>query len=317
MSQQKIATVFGATGFLGSQIVRELTAAGYHVKAVTRVPERAYALKPCGSIGQVVAVACDYHDPKSIAAAIVGSDVVINTIGILYQKGKNSFKRVQTEIPTQIAKACKKHDVARFIQISSLGVDKAKSKYAKSKLAGEEAVKKAFPAVTIFRPSIMFGPEDSFFNMFAEMARALPALPLIGGGKTKMQPVYVGDVADAVMACLANAKSTAGQTYELGGPEVKSFKELMDILFGYTNQKKKLVRLPFCIAKIDAFFLSFLPKPPLTPDQVETLKTDNVVSEGALGLDSLGIVPTAMEQILPLYLDRFDPEGLYEGKRAA
>lgn len=320
--QEKIATVFGGTGFIGRQIVRELAKAGYIVKVATRIPERAYFLKPYGHVGQVVPFACDYNEPASIAAAIHGAEVVVNCIGILFQKKKGGFYKAHVEIPEAIAKACKKEGVKRFVHIAALGDDKGGSLYARTKLEGEKAVKKAFKDVTILRPSVVFGPEDDFFNMFAEMARYLPFLPLIGGGKTKFQPVYVGDVADAVMAALTlpvtNDQNPCGKIYELGGPEVVTFREIYQRLFEYTGRRRCLVSLPFGIAKIQAGFMGFLPKPPLTADQVESLKTDNIVSNKALGLDNLGITATAMEMILPSYLETYRPGGKFaDNKKSA
>jgi uncharacterized protein YbjT (DUF2867 family) len=314
----KTVTIFGGTGFIGSQIVREMAEKGHRVKIACRVPERGYSLKSCGAVGQIVPVACDYSDRKSIAAAVEGADFVVNTVGVLYEKKKGDFTRVHMEFPREIAKACKKFDVKRFVHVSALGVDKAGSEYAASKLAGEKAVTKAFPAVSILRPSIVFGPDDSFFNMFAELARFTPVLPLIGGGHTKFQPVYVGDVADAVMACVdAPAKTVCGQTFELGGPEVFTFRELFEVMFKYTRRPRMLVSLPYKAAKIEAFFLQMLPKPLLTMDQVESLKTDNVVADKALKLTDLWLKPTGLEQILPSYMETYCRGGKFSDKKRA
>lgn len=220
-----------------------------------------------------------------------------------------------------IAKACKKHEVGRFVHISSLACDKGHSKYARTKIEGEKLAKKAFKDITILRPSVVFGPGDEFFNMFAEMARYVPVLPLIGGGRTKFQPVYVGDVADAVMAALClpagGDDSPLGKTYELGGPEVVSFKEVYERLFKHTGRERMLVSLPFGLAKIKGVFLSILPNPPLTADQVESLKTDNIVSKKALKLEDLGIKPTGMSLILPEYLAQYRPGGRFSDKKRA
>jgi NADH dehydrogenase len=312
----KSATVFGGTGFVGTQIVRELAKRGLIVKVATRVPERAYFLKPCGVVGQVVPVQCDYNDPKSIAAAVKGSDYVVNCIGVLFEKGSQSFQKAHVDIPTDIAKAAKKAGVQSLVHISALGVDQGTSKYAKSKVEGEKAVLKKFPAASVLRPSIIFGEDDDFFNMFAKMATVLPVLPLIGGGETKFQPVYVGDVADAAIAVLGN-EDAQGQTYELGGPEVLSFKEVYERLFSYTGQSPILAPLPFGLAKFKAFFMGILPKPPLTMDQVESLKTDSVVSDGALGMQALGFAPTALDLILPRYLTRYRRGGRFGDKMSA
>lgn len=309
---EKIATVFGGTGFVGTQIVRELAALGYLVKVATRIPERAYFLKPCGNVGQVVPLACDYSDEQSIARAVENADVVFNCNGILFEKGKRSkFQSVHVDGPASIAKACSQQGVARFVHVSALACDKGTSKYAKSKLEGEKAVLSAFPKATILRPSIIFGAGDSFFNMFAELSRYVPVLPLIGGGKTKFQPVYVGDVADAAIKVATDpSDGYVGKVYQLGGPDVVNFKEIYELIFKYTNRRRCMVNLPFAVAKVEAVFLSLLPKPLLTPDQVESLKTDNVVEDGALGFNSLGISPTNMDVVLPSYLERYRSGGL-------
>lgn len=309
--KNKIATVFGGTGFVGRQVVRELAARGVIIKVATRVPERAYFLKPDGAVGQIVPFICDYSDEKSLAAAIEGSDFVINCIGILFEKGKHrKFNKIHTDLPVAIAALCAQSGVSRLVHISALGVDQGTSKYAKTKLEGEKGVLANFPKATILRPSVIFGEDDSFFNMFAEMARYAPVLPLIGGGKTKFQPVYVGDVARAVMAALENPQ-TQGQIYELGGPEVLSFQEIYERLFRYTGRKRCLVSLPYGLAKVQASFMSVLPQPPLTPDQVESLKTDTIVSPAAQGLADLGVSPTALDVILPTYLKRYRVGGRF------
>jgi len=314
--EQKIATIFGGTGFLGRHVVRRLAKAGYVVKVATRVPERAYFLRPCGTPGQVVPFACDYNDPQALAAAVADADVVVNCIGILYEKKKNVFTRVHTEVPRALAAACASAGVKNFIHVSALGVDKATSRYAASKRDGEKAVRDAFPAAVILRPSVIFGPEDNFFNMFAELSRYSPVLPLIGGGKTKFQPVYVGDVADAVMASIDNVEA-AGKVYELGGPDVVSFREIYERLFAATGRRCHLMSLPFGVAKIQATFLQLLPQPLLTRDQVESLKTDNVVSAGTLGLANLGLNSHAMSGILPDYLAYSRSGGKFADKKRA
>ena len=298
-------------------MVRELARRGIIVKVATRAPESAYFLRPCGVVGQVVPFVCDYSDPKSIAEAVKDADYVVNCVGILYERGKKrTFQKVHVDVAQEIAKACKKAGTGRFVHISALGCDKATSKYGQSKLAGEKAVLKAFPEATILRPSVIFGEGDEFFNMFAHLARFFPALPLIGGGKTRFQPVFVGDVADAVMAGLDSA-DTGGKIYELGGPDIVSFKEVYELLFEYTGRRRALVSLPFPLAKIEAFFLNLLPKPLLTPDQVESLKTDNVVGARALTLKDLGIKPKAMSLILPTYLESYRAGGRFAGKEFA
>ncbi len=319
MTQTKVATVFGGTGFVGRQIVRELAARGYIIKVATRIPESAYFLKPCGAVGQVVPVACDYADEASIRETVAGSDYVVNCIGILFEKGrKNKFKKVHVETPASIAKACADEKVSRFVHVSALGCDIGMSKYAKSKLEGEREVIAAFPKATILRPSVIFGEDDNFFNMFAELARYLPFLPLIGGGTTKLQPVFVGDVADAVIAAVIDSgASYEGNVYELGGPRVLTLKEVYELLFKYTERPRKLIPLPFSVAKLEATFLSFAPKPILTPDQVESLKTDVIVSDSAFSFSDLGIVPKSMDLILPAYLGHYKSGGRFSDTQSA
>ncbi len=327
----KIATVFGGTGFIGRHVVSNLASRGIRVKVATRVPERAYFLKPCGAVGQIVPFAVDYSDLKSIENAVSDSDFVVNCVGILAEKGKATFQAVHTDFPSRIAKACAKENVKRFVHISALGSQDGTSEYAKSKKKGEEGVRTHFPHVSILRPSIVFGEEDNFFNMFAKMSLIAPALPLIGGGHTKFQPVFVGDVADAVMACIytdapqapsKRAEKTSvppsqkytgacGHIYELGGPEVASFKELFKTMFMYTRRPRPLISLPFPLAKIQAGLMKILPNPPLTPDQVESLKTDNIINKDAKTLEDLGLTPTPMDMVLPRYLERYRSGGRF------
>tara|TARA_B100001989_G_C24550931_1_gene474649 strand:- start:4850 stop:5809 length:960 start_codon:yes stop_codon:yes gene_type:complete len=311
--KQKTVTVFGGTGFVGSQIIRELADRDFLVKVATRVPERAYDLKPCGFVGQIVPFACNYSDDHSIADAVKGSDYVVNCIGILFERGKRStFKKAHVETPTAIAKACADQGVERFVHISALGCDAGISNYAKTKLEGEKAIREAFPAATILRPSVIFGQEDNFFNMFAHLARFVPFLPLIGGGKTKFQPVFVGDVADAAIYGLTEKTGKAkGKTYELGGPDIVDFKEIYQKLFKYTGRERSLVSLPFSLAKFEAMFLSLLPNPLLTPDQVESLKTDVIVADDALSFKDMDIHPKSMDIILPMYLKAYRAGGRF------
>ncbi|MGH1404743.1 MAG: complex I NDUFA9 subunit family protein [Alphaproteobacteria bacterium] len=307
--KNQIATVFGGSGFVGCQIVRELAAKGFTVKIATRVPERANALKPCGAVGQVVPVLCDYSDAHSVREAVKNADYVVNCIGILFEKGKRRrFQNAHVDIPAMIAKSCADEGVSRFVHISALGCDTGTSKYAKSKSEGEEAVLANFPSATVLRPSVIFGADDNFFNMFAEMSRYVPVLPLIGGGKTKFQPVFVGDVADCVMAALTS-DGYQGKVYQLGGADVVSLHEIYELLFEHTGRKRSCVSLPFSLAKVQASFLSLLPKPPLTPDQVESLKTDNIVDEKGLNMQHLGVEPTSMDLILPSYLESYQSGG--------
>lgn len=315
-TQQKIATIFGGTGFVGRHVVRRLAKAGYTVKVATRAAEGAYFLKPCGTPGQIVPVVCDSRDPYSIAVAVAGAQIVINCVGILYEKRRKDFMRVHSDLPRMIAESCRDAGVRDFIHISALGVDRGKSHYAASKRAGEKAAHDAFPGTVILRPSVIFGPEDDFFNRFAELSRYMPVLPLIGGGKTRFQPVYVGDVADAVMACIGNADA-AGKTLELGGPETLTFREIYERLFRITGRSRALVSLPFWSAKIKAGFMQMLPHPLLTRDQVESLKTDSMVTPGALTFATLGIAPHPMDGILRDYLEYARPGGHFADKKRA
>lgn len=320
----KVATVFGGSGFIGRQVVQKLAAAGYVVRIPTRDIDKAGILRTAGSVGQIVPMFCSLRRPEMIEAAVKGADVVINLIGILHESmfkalfiwpvkmHRPKFHDVHHIAAENIAKAASAAGVLRLVQISAIGADASgTSCYARSKAAGEAAVREAFPAATILRPSIVFGPEDDFFNRFAGLTRVSPALPLIGGGMTKFQPVYVGDVADAVMAAITRADAM-GKTYELGGPRVASFKELLELMLSVTHRQRCLITLPFGIAKLKSYVLQFAPNPMLTPDQVELLRKDNIVAEGALKLTDLGITPTAMEAILPAYLERFIPGGTFK-----
>jgi uncharacterized protein YbjT (DUF2867 family) len=316
MISQPLVTVFGGSGFIGRHLVRRLCAKGWRVRVAVRRPNEALFLKPMGDVGQVQLVQANIRDDGSVRAAVSGSDYVINLVGILFESGKQSFSAVQAEGPGRIGAAASAAGVKRVVQISAIGANaESESDYAKSKAAGEAALHAAFPSATILRPSIVFGPEDDFFNRFASLARMLPMLPLIGGGETRFQPVYVADVADAIMAVLADG-TTAGKTFELGGPRVYSFRELMEIVLHETGRRRPLIAIPLGLAKLKAWFLQLLPNPMLTVDQVKLLAYDNVVSEGAAGLKTLGITPTTVEAIVPSYLWRFRPKGQFEDKTA-
>jgi NADH dehydrogenase len=316
--QDKVICIFGGTGFLGQYVTQELARAGYRIKIATRLPESAYDLKTHGNVGQIVAVPCDYKDQASIQQATNGCHAVINLIGILYQKGKNSFQHAHVDIPSMITKACKKNAVKKFIHISALGIEASSSKYAKSKLDGEKEIHKEFPDATIMRPSVVFGPGDSFLNMFARLSTLLPALPLIGGGETKFQPVYVGDIADAVHN-IVNEKSHkyAGETYHLGGPDIVSFKEIYEMILDITNRDRALITVPWGVAKIQGFVLGLLPKPLLTVDQVRSLKTDNIITGDVKTLKDLCVEPTSMQTIVPQYLTCYRRGGRFADKKSA
>lgn len=313
---QKTAVIFGGTGFIGRNIVKALAQRGFLIKVATRVPESAYLLKPLGDIGQINPIHCDYSDYNSIAEIAQGADYIINCVGILFERGKKrTFTHIHGDLAESIAAAAAVAKAKRLIHISALGADKASSAYAQSKRDGEERVRKAFPQATILRPSIVFGRDDDFFNKFAQMAQIMPFLPLIGGGHTKFQPVYVGDLAQAVLniidlPCHGEA-SPCGKIYELGGPDVLSFKGLFEEMFKYTQQPRSLVSMSFGLSKLNAMILSLLPTPLLTTDQVESLKTDNIVNPEAAGFAALNIQPTALDTVLPDYLVTYRPGGRF------
>ena len=308
----KLVTIFGASGFLGRHIVRALANDGWRVRAAVRRPHTAHFLRPMGRVGQVQVVKANVLDEAAVDKAIHGADAVVNLVGVLSQSGRQRFEALHTQAAERIAKAAAARGVERLLHISALGVSlDSPSVYARTKALGELRVREAFPTATIFRPSIVFGPEDDFFNRFAWLARLSPVLPLIGGGHTRFQPVYVGDVARAALRVL-NDPSTAGKVYELGGPEVMTMKQVMQLVLKETQRRRLLVPVPFALARIKAAFLGLLPKPMLTLDQVRLLQSDNVVSDGALTLRDLGIVPEAAEAILPTYLWRFRKTGEFE-----
>ena len=315
-SDLKIVTVFGGAGFIGRHVVRRLAKRGWRVVIATRRPANAMFLKPLGVVGQIVPMAVDIHSDSSVAAAVRTSDHVINLVGILYDSRRESFERVHGEAAGRIARLAKAAGAQRFVQVSAIGADKAAAAaYARSKAMGEEAALTAFPEATILRPSIVFGPEDNFFNLFAGMALMSPFLPLIGGGRTRFQPVYVGDVADAVMVAI-DRLDVAGRIYELGGPQVYSFRALLEMMLTEIHRKRRLIPVPWGLAMLQGTVLGSLPKPLLTRDQVTMLKRDNVVGETAATLADLDIAPTAVESILPSYMVRFRPGGRFSSRLA-
>jgi len=302
-------TVFGGSGFLGRHVVRCLAAEGAIVRVAVRHPEDALFLKPMGDVGQIVPVYADVLDEGTIAAAVKGVDAVVNAVGLYVQRGRLTFEAVHGQGAAAVARQASAAGVAQLVHVSGIGVSPtAESAYVRSRAHGETLVREAFPASIILRPGVLFGPEDAFFNTLAMLARLSPVLPLIGGGGVRLQPVYVGDVAHAAVAALANPKSK-GQTYELGGPAVYTYAELMRLLLREIGRRRLLVPLPFFAAEWKARVLELLPNPLLTRDQVLLLKHDNVVTAGAPGLRDLGIEPTAVEAVLPTYLNRFRPSG--------
>jgi uncharacterized protein YbjT (DUF2867 family) len=304
--------VLGGSGFIGRYVVKRLAARGDVVPVGCRNAEAAKFLRTMGDVGQVEPLNVAIDDAMVLPAFLAGSSALIDCVGILRERGSQTFERVHHSGPAVLARIARDAGVDRFVHISAIGADpRSASAYARTKAAGETAVRDAFPTVTILRPSVVFGPEDQFFNRFAAMAMISPVLPLIGGGETRFQPVYVGDVADAVVRCLDDP-GTAGRTYELGGPKVYTFRQILELLLREIRRKRWFIDLPFGVAELQAKLMSVLPNPPLTPDQVELLKRDNVVSPGALTLSTLDIAPTAVEAVLSTYLDRFRRGGWYE-----
>ena len=315
MKQHRVA-ILGGAGFIGRYIVKRLAARGERVAVGCRNAESAKFLRPMGDVGQVGLVNVSIHDEALLRAFVANADTVVNLVGILYESGRQRFESVHHVGPARLARLAREAGAERFVHISAIGADpRSPSAYARTKAAGEEAVRDAFPTATILRPSVVFGPEDQFFNRLAAMALISPVMPLIGGGETRFQPVYVGDVADAVVRAIDDA-ATAGRIYELGGPKTYTLRALTELLLEEIRRKRLLIDLPFALASLQARLLSLLPSPPLTPDQVEMLKRDNVVASGALGLEALGIAPTAVEAVLPTYLDRFRRGGWYARQRA-
>ncbi len=312
---QGLVTVFGGSGFVGSQIVRALAKSGARVRVAARNPGRGYRLRMLGDVGQIEIVQANIRDEPSVARALDGAEGCVNAVGVLYESGRQRFDDLHARGAATLARLAVQAGAARFVQVSAIGADpKSAAAYARSKAAGEAATRAAAPFATILRPSIVFGAEDSFFNRFAQMATLAPALPLIGGGGTRFQPVFVGDVAQAVVQALDDPKA-AGRTYELGGPGIYTFKALMALMLAQIGRNRALAPIPFGIADLmgragDIMASLGLP-PPITRDQVAMLRTDNVVAPGALGLADLGIAPQALEPIIETYLYRFRKGGQY------
>src|SRR5579864_5441970 len=291
MKQHRLA-ILGGSGFIGRYVVKRLAERGDVLTVGGRRATSAKYLKLKGDVGQVGLVNIGIDDEMLGPAFVANQDAVVNLVGILYESGTQRFEIAHHIGAARLAQLARRAGVERFVHISAIGADpRSTSVYARTKAAGEEAVRDAFPTATILRPSVVFGPEDQFFNRLAAMALISPVMPLIGGGDTRFQPVYVGDVADAVVRCIDDA-TTAGRTYELGGPKIYSFRALIELLLSEIGRKRFLIDLPFGLASLEARLMSLLPNPPLTPDQVELLKRDNVVSSGALTLAALGIAPT-------------------------
>lgn len=313
-NSETLITIFGGSGFLGRHVVRALAPLGYRIRVAVRRPDLAGHLQPLGRVGQIHAVQANLRHPASVEAALQDASIAINLVGILFQRGRQRFTDVQARGAETVARATAARG-ARLIHVSAIGADpESTAAYARSKAAGEQAVLAAVPEAVIFRPSIIFGPDDAFFNKFAALARMSPVLPLIGGGHTRFQPVFGGDVGAAI-AKAVTGETKPGTIYELGGPEVFSFKELMEFILKTTDRRRMLVPVPFWAAKLKAQFLQYLPTPLLTPDQVELLRYDNVVSSEAQNegrtLEGLGLEPRAVETIVPSYLWRFRKSGQF------
>ena len=318
-NSETLVTVYGGSGFLGRHVVRALAQRGYLIRVAVRRPDLAFHLQPLGRVGQIHAVQANLRNAPSVQAAARDASVLINLVGLLFERGNQRFDTVHAHGAEQVALAASAHG-ARMVHVSAIGADEnSRAAYARSKAEAEKLVLAALPQAVIMRPSVMFGPEDDFFNRFAALARISPVLPLIGGGTTRFQPVFVGDVAAAI-ANAADGKAKPGTVYELGGPEVKTFEELLRYMLATIERKRLLVPVPFFAAKIKAALLQYWPKPPLTPDQVELLKVDNVVSEAAKAegrtLQGLGIEPDSLEAIVPSYLWRFRKTGQFRSRLA-
>lgn len=314
----KLVTIYGGSGFVGRYIARRMAKAGWRVRVAVRRPNEAIFVKPYGVVGQVEPVLCNIRDDASVRAVMSGADAVVNCVGILAEVGKNQFDTVQAEGAARVARIAADEQVARLVHISAIGADAtAQSAYARTKAQGEAQVQEHMPQAVILRPSIVFGQEDQFFNRFASMSRLGPVLPVVGAD-TRFQPVYVDDVAKA--AELALTGNVASGIYELGGPDVASFRDLMQQMLGVIHRRRLVVNVPFFAARIMAFGFDMMQKLTLglvtntmiTRDQVRNLANDNVVSADAKGFSDLGITPVSMASVLPDYLWRFRPSGQYD-----
>ncbi len=310
-NNQKIIAIFGAGGFLGKHLMRQLTKLDYRVKVATRNPYVKGYLKPLGSPGQIELFKTNIFDQKDVEQVLKNCDLAINLVGILYETRKQKFDQIHSQFPYLLSKLCNELRIKNLIHLSALGVkEKHNSKYMQSKLQGEKNIQENFKPSVILRPSVVFGPEDKFFNTFASLAQFSPALPLVGGGKTKFAPIYVGDVAKAIVKAL-ELNNSEPKIYELGGPENYSFKELMEILLREIKKKRFLIPIPFSFAKFQSYFLQMMPNPLLTSDQVELLKYNNIVSGNHPTLKDLGISGTQIQSILPKYIYRFREGGQF------
>ncbi len=303
-----VATVFGGSGFLGRYVVKRLARLGYTVRVAVRDTEAARFLRPAGAVGQIVPLFAPTGQEAAVARAVDGADVVVNLTGILAEARKGDFFKVHAEGAARIARLSASSVARHLVHVSAIGADAgSESLYAQSKAKGEAAVREVFPKAVILRPSVVFGPEDAFFNRFAAMAQVSPVIPIVSGA-SKFQPVYVGDVADAVLAGVSRADA-AGKLFELGGPDVMSFRALIAYMLAVIGRERRILDLPLGLARVQAAFLERLPGKLLTTDQIKLLRCDNVVAQHALDLASLGIVATPMAMVVPDYLVRFRPGG--------
>ena len=307
---QKIATIFGGSGFIGRHLIRRLTKQDYRIIVATRSPHLSGFLKPLGGSGQVELIKTNLYDLENIKNVLKNSNIAINLVGILYETRKQKFNYLHSEFPNLLSKICTEFHLEKLIHVSALGVEENHaSRYMRSKFQGEQYVQNNFKYSTILRPSLIFGPGDKFFNTFATLAQFSPVLPLIGGGTTKFEPIYVEDVADAIVQSLMKTNSKTN-IYELGGANY-SFKELMKILLKEIKKKRFLIPIPFSVAKFQSYFLQMLPKPLLTVDQVELLKYDNIISGDFPVLKNLGIQGVSIQTVLPKYISRFRTGGQF------
>ena len=309
--KQKIATIFGASGFIGRHLIRRLTKKDFQIIAATRSPYLRGYLKPLGNPGQIDLEKVNLFDEERLRTLIKSSDVVINLVGILYETKKQKFEDIHAKFPDLLSKLCSELNIKKLVHISALGINETvSSQYMQSKLKGEKNIINNFDRSVILRPSVIFGPEDRFFNQFASLAEFFPVLPLIGGGLTYFQPIYVEDIAKSIVA-VSEKEEINNSIYELGGPQTFTFKELMKILLKQIKKKRFLVPIPYSFAKFQAKILQLLPKPLLTTDQVEMLKYDNIVTNNYLTIKDLKINPKTIESVLPNYIWRFRRGGQF------
>ena len=310
-NNQKIIAIFGAGGFIGKHLMRQLTKLDYRIKVATRNPYLKGYLKPLGNPGQIEFFKTNIFNPEDVKQVLKNCDIVINLVGILYETRKQKFNQIHSQFPLLLSNLCSELGLKNLVHVSALGIkEKNTSQYMQSKLQGEKNIQNNFKKSVILRPSVVFGPEDKFFNTFASLAQFFPALPLIGGGKTKFAPIYVGDVAKAIVKAI-QLNNSETKIYELGGPKNYSFKELMEILLVEIKKKRFLIPIPFAVAKFQSYFLQMTPNPLLTPDQVELLKHNNILTGENLSLKDLGITGTTIESILPKYIYRFRKGGQF------